>query len=59
VKDSPIIAEAVKQYPEDKFDTGSTAAEWFSRRIKYQRLNNRAVSGEKSKMPLYLTTKID
>ncbi|KIM64713.1 hypothetical protein SCLCIDRAFT_1212770 [Scleroderma citrinum Foug A] len=41
VKDSPIIAEAVKQYPEEKFNTGSTAAEWFSRRVKYRRLSNR------------------
>ncbi|KAF9225085.1 Clavaminate synthase-like protein [Gyrodon lividus] len=41
VEDSPLIAEAVKQRPEKNFETGSTAAEWFARRVKYQRINNR------------------
>ncbi|KAI6157099.1 hypothetical protein BKA82DRAFT_994495 [Pisolithus tinctorius] len=41
VEDSQAIAESVKQFPEGKFETGSTAEEWFSRRIKYQRLKNR------------------
>ncbi|KIJ06004.1 hypothetical protein PAXINDRAFT_103550 [Paxillus involutus ATCC 200175] len=41
VEDSPIIAEAVKNQPEKDFETGSTAAEWFARRVKYQRINNR------------------
>lgn len=45
-EDSATIAEAVKPHPKEKFNTGSTAGEWFSRRIKYQRLNNRVVSGK-------------
>jgi len=40
-EDSPLVAEAVKKTPEKNFETGSTAEEWFRRRIKYQRLNNR------------------
>ncbi|KAG6332155.1 hypothetical protein ID866_6936 [Astraeus odoratus] len=39
--ESAIIADAVKQHPKGKFETGATAAEWFSRRTKYQRLGNR------------------
>ncbi|KAL4063824.1 hypothetical protein J3A83DRAFT_4285270 [Scleroderma citrinum] len=49
VEDSPMIAESVKQHPEGKFNTGSTAGEWFSRRTKYQRLNNRTVRCEKTR----------
>ncbi|KAF8839123.1 Clavaminate synthase-like protein [Paxillus ammoniavirescens] len=41
VEDSPIIAEAVRNQPEKNFETGATAAEWFARRVKYQRINNR------------------
>ncbi|RDB30721.1 hypothetical protein Hypma_005943 [Hypsizygus marmoreus] len=41
VEDSPIVAEAVAKHPEKDFETGSTSYEWFSRRIKYQRINNR------------------
>ncbi|KAI6026642.1 hypothetical protein BKA83DRAFT_95040 [Pisolithus microcarpus] len=41
VEDSPVIAESARQYPEGKFDTGSTVAEWYARRTKYQRLGNR------------------
>ncbi|KAI5981657.1 hypothetical protein EDC04DRAFT_2885491 [Pisolithus marmoratus] len=41
VEHSPVIVESVKQFPEGKFETGSTVAEWYSRRIKYQRLGNR------------------
>ncbi|KAG1800459.1 uncharacterized protein HD556DRAFT_1343976 [Suillus plorans] len=41
VDSSHIIAEAVKKRPEKNFETGSTAAEWFARRIKNQRINNR------------------
>ncbi|KAI6008604.1 hypothetical protein EDC04DRAFT_2775695, partial [Pisolithus marmoratus] len=41
VEHSPAIAESVKQYPKGKFETGSTVAEWYLRRIKYQRLGNR------------------
>ncbi|KAI9566319.1 hypothetical protein HD554DRAFT_2277855 [Boletus coccyginus] len=41
VEESSIIADAVQKHPERNLDTGSTAAEWFARRIKYQRINNR------------------
>jgi len=41
VESSPIIAEAVKNQPARNFETGSTAAEWFARRVKYQRIKNR------------------
>lgn len=44
VEHSTVIAEAAKLHPPEKFETGSTAQEWFARRIKYQRLENRAVS---------------
>ncbi|KAG2358715.1 Clavaminate synthase-like protein [Suillus spraguei] len=37
-----IIAEAVKKRPDKSFETGSTAVEWFARRIKNQRIRNRA-----------------
>jgi hypothetical protein len=43
VESSHVIAEAVKNRPEKNFETGSTAMEWFARRIKYQRINNRTV----------------
>ena len=46
VENSPLIADAVREHPDRNFDTGSTAAEWFARRIKYQRINNRQVSRE-------------
>ncbi|KAG8219208.1 hypothetical protein J3R82DRAFT_26 [Butyriboletus roseoflavus] len=41
VEDSPLIADAVQKHPGRDFETGSTAAEWFARRVKYQRINNR------------------
>ncbi|KAG6380554.1 hypothetical protein JVT61DRAFT_4913 [Boletus reticuloceps] len=41
VDDSPLIADAVQKRPDQNFDTGSTAAEWFARRVKYQRIKNR------------------
>jgi len=41
VEDSPLIAEAVASTPEKSFETGVTSLEWFSRRIKNQRINNR------------------
>ncbi|PPQ92475.1 hypothetical protein CVT25_010420 [Psilocybe cyanescens] len=41
VQDSPMIAEAVRSSPPGKFETGSTALDWFSRRIKNQRIKNR------------------
>jgi len=43
VESSHVIAEAVKKQPDRNFETGSTAAEWFARRIKYQRIGNRTV----------------
>lgn len=49
VEDSPLIAASVQKHPDRNFDTGSTAAEWFARRVKYQRINNRKVSGKKMK----------
>ncbi|KAH7912922.1 hypothetical protein BJ138DRAFT_1147273 [Hygrophoropsis aurantiaca] len=41
VESSSIIADAVKQKPEKSFDTNSTSAQWFARRIKNQRMKNR------------------
>ncbi|KAF9482462.1 Clavaminate synthase-like protein [Pholiota conissans] len=41
IDQSPIIADAVKHTPEKNFDTGATSFDWFSRRIRNQRLNNR------------------
>ncbi|KAF9225088.1 Clavaminate synthase-like protein [Gyrodon lividus] len=41
VEGSPLIAEAVKQHPEENFETGSTAEEWLARRVKYQHISNR------------------
>jgi len=38
---SQMIAEAVARQPAKFFETGSTAHEWFARRIKNQRVNNR------------------
>jgi hypothetical protein len=43
VESSPIIAEAVKKHPDRNFETGSTAAAWFARRVKNHRINNRTV----------------
>ena len=40
---SSMIADAVEKAPENKFNTGSTSLEWFSRRIKNQRIANRKV----------------
>ncbi|KAJ7130713.1 hypothetical protein C8R46DRAFT_1168777 [Mycena filopes] len=41
VEDSPLIAEAVARAPDRVFETGCTALEWFTRRMKNHRLNNR------------------
>ncbi|KAG2141049.1 hypothetical protein DEU56DRAFT_870878 [Suillus clintonianus] len=41
VESSPIIADAVKRQPERNFESGSTAAQWLTRRVKNQRINNR------------------
>jgi hypothetical protein len=43
VDESQIIADAVVKAAEKNFDTGATAHEWFSRRIRNQRINNRKV----------------
>ena len=41
---SPIIADAVaKADNPDALNPGVTSKEWFARRIKYQRINNRKV----------------
>ncbi|KAJ7130791.1 hypothetical protein C8R43DRAFT_1025016 [Mycena crocata] len=41
VEDSPVIAEAVASTPDKSFETGCTSLEWFTRRIKNQRMKNR------------------
>jgi len=41
VEDSPLIADAVQKLPERNFDTGQTADEWFTRRLKNRIVNNR------------------
>ncbi|OAX31654.1 Clavaminate synthase-like protein [Rhizopogon vinicolor AM-OR11-026] len=41
IESSPLIAEAVKQQPDRKFETGSTAAAWSTRRFKNSRIHNR------------------
>ncbi|GBE78901.1 Clavaminate synthase-like protein [Sparassis crispa] len=38
---SQLIAETVSRAPAGKFQPGSTAKEWFARRVKYQRVKNR------------------
>lgn len=45
-EDSPMIAEAVNSSPNpSKFYTGQTAATWFARRVKYERVKNMTVGG--------------
>lgn len=44
VEDSPLIAASVAKSPEKRFETGATSLDWFSRRIRNQRINNRKVS---------------
>ncbi|KAJ7083078.1 hypothetical protein B0H15DRAFT_923959 [Mycena belliarum] len=41
VEDSEVIADAVKRTPDKNFETGCTSLEWFTRRIKNQRMKNR------------------
>ncbi|KII93105.1 hypothetical protein PLICRDRAFT_151562 [Plicaturopsis crispa FD-325 SS-3] len=41
VEDSPIIAEAAAARPQQNFETGSTAGQWFARRVRNQRLDLR------------------
>ena len=39
-----MIADAVKRSPDSSiYLTQQTAEEWFARRVKYQRINNRVV----------------
>jgi len=52
VEESPMIAEAAAKAGE-KYKTSSTAGEWFSRRIKNQRIKNRTV---RMRTGIYLTT---
>jgi len=40
-EESFLIAEAASKAPDGKYNTGETAGEWVSRRIKYHRLKNR------------------
>ncbi|KAI0637480.1 Clavaminate synthase-like protein [Trametes polyzona] len=39
--ESPVIAEAVAKLPPGKYETGATSKDWFSRRIRNQRIKNR------------------
>ncbi|KAI0316905.1 Clavaminate synthase-like protein [Amylostereum chailletii] len=41
VNESTLIADSVNNAPDGKFSTGSSAGEWFARRIKNQRIANR------------------
>jgi hypothetical protein len=42
---SSLIAEAAAKEENKRFDTGgATAGDWFARRIRNQRINNRTVS---------------
>ncbi|KAK0218517.1 hypothetical protein EDD85DRAFT_924174 [Armillaria nabsnona] len=41
VEDSRLITDAVRNTPKQSFESGQTAKEWFMRRVKYRRLNNR------------------
>jgi hypothetical protein len=43
-----VILQAVAKAPENQFNTGSTSLEWFSRRIKNQRIANRTVRSFRS-----------
>ena len=41
---SPLIADAAARAPDPKkYDTGMTSLDWFTRRIKNQRIANRKV----------------
>ncbi|KAK0218519.1 hypothetical protein EDD85DRAFT_961539 [Armillaria nabsnona] len=41
VEDSPLISKAIRKTPGQNFESGQMAKEWFTRRVKYRRLNNR------------------
>ena len=50
---SEMVAEAAGKPENARFQTGgATAGEWFARRIKNQRVNNRKVSVENSRAVL-------
>jgi len=40
-KESLLIADSVAKSTDKNYNTGSTSLEWFSRRVKNQRINNR------------------
>ncbi|KAH9007220.1 Clavaminate synthase-like protein [Lactarius hatsudake] len=44
VKESTLIAAAAARAPEGQYATGSTAGEWFRRRIQNRRIKNQRVS---------------
>ncbi|KAH9065124.1 Clavaminate synthase-like protein [Lactarius deliciosus] len=41
-KESTLIAEAAARAPEGRYATGSTAGEWFRRRVRNRRIKNQA-----------------
>ncbi|KAI9448424.1 Clavaminate synthase-like protein [Lactarius indigo] len=41
IKESTLVAEAAARAPESRYATGSTAGDWFRRRIQNQRIKNR------------------
>ena len=43
VDESPLIANAVARHPEKNYETGCTAYEWVTRRIKNRRIKNMKV----------------
>lgn len=48
-EESPVIKDAVAKVADpETFNPNSTAGEWFTRRIKNQRIKNRTVSSSKS-----------
>ena len=44
VEESPMIADAVTKTPEKNFETEATSYDWFTRKIKNQRINSRNVA---------------
>ena len=53
VNSSEMVAEAARSPENARFQTGGvTAGEWFARRIKNRRVNNRKVSIESSRVVL-------
>ena len=55
---SEMVAEAIRKPENASFKTGgATAGEWFSRRLMNQRIKNRKVNFESSRVGGILTTK--